>query len=194
MKSKILQIHGFASAGNGTKAKELKRLLPECEVVSPSLPVSPKSAFKLLERLVSSHHDKGSFVLPIGTSLGGFYAMCLSLHFKIPAVILNPSTTPGSSLERALGLNTNLKTGEEFEFTLEHLEQFNELTPNYPSVKPEDGRRIYAFIAEDDTVILPETSIPNLEPANISVTLVPTGTHRFEDLNVITPLIHKLLK
>ena len=57
----------------------------------------------------------------IGSSLGGFYAVALAEKLGCRAVLLNPSIRPFDTLAQYLGPQTNLHTGEVFDFTEAHV-------------------------------------------------------------------------
>ena len=56
----------------------------------------------------------------VGSSLGGFYATWLAERYDAKAVMINPSVRPFTDLERYLGPQRNLYTGEEYELTRDH--------------------------------------------------------------------------
>lgn len=190
MKSKILQIHGFASAGEGSKASELREMFPKHEVLSPSLSTIPAKAFAQLCEIIDNSGVEDTVVL--GTSLGGFYGLCLAAHYSIPAIILNPSTRPHINLRRALGVQKNLKTLEEFSFTEEHLIQLEEMKSRLTeeSLYYADLR---IFINRDDEVIDPDYCAKDLPFLSHSITYFESGGHRFENLGLIKDALSKML-
>ena len=134
----VIYLHGFCSAGNGRKFESLKKALFASEeqdrdfpclflvneFFSPNLPVSPKSAIKMLTEFI----DKDSIV--VGTSLGAFFSLYLSAkHPRLAGktLALNPTANPSVKLRRVLGENTNYVTGETFLWTEEHLQELKEL-------------------------------------------------------------------
>ena len=64
-------------------------------------------------------HKPTSLTL-VGSSLGGFYATWLAERYDANAIMINPSVQPFTDLERYLGSQHNLYTGEEYELTREH--------------------------------------------------------------------------
>lgn len=63
----------------------------------------------------------------IGSSLGGYYATWLAEKYDCRAVLVNPAVAPYELLENYLGNNVNFYTGENFELTMEHIEQLRRL-------------------------------------------------------------------
>ena len=61
--------------------------------------------------------------LLIGSSLGGYYATWLTEKFGIKSALVNPAVSPCDNLSAEfLGAQRNYYSGEEYEFTLEHVE------------------------------------------------------------------------
>lgn len=93
------------------------------------LPVSPAKAIALAEEAIASarrHSDSPAPTL-VGSSLGGYYATWLAERYDLPAVLVNPAVVAPLSLEAWVGPQTNLYTGETFDFTHEHIAQLRAL-------------------------------------------------------------------
>ncbi|RUM60683.1 MAG: esterase, partial [Persephonella sp.] len=90
---KVMYIHGFNSAGYGNKINKLKEAFGDENVIALTLPYNPAKAIKLLEFLIEAIREKDNLIL-VGTSLGGFYGLYLGAKYKIPSVLINPSTDP----------------------------------------------------------------------------------------------------
>lgn len=145
-KKKILYIHGFNSA----KSDKMNFLsTDDITVTSLSLSWEPRKAIHQLETYISNCKEK---VHLVGMSLGGFYAVYLTEKFNLKNTILvNPSVDANNNLRRAVGTNTNYKTGEKYVFTEQHLTDL--------SVYKVDNRKndnYLCFIGENDDVISPE--------------------------------------
>ncbi len=125
----IVYIHGFNSSPSSRKSNQLHQRLAclgrEHEFACPALPHQPREAMALLERQLSGvPADK---VTLVGSSLGGFYATCLTEQFGMRSVLVNPAITPHKGLRNYLGPQKNLYTGDEYELTEEHLAQLAQL-------------------------------------------------------------------
>jgi len=57
----------------------------------------------------------------MGSSLGGYYASYLAEKHGVRAVLVNPAVRPYELLRPALGVQRNLHTGAEYEFSERHL-------------------------------------------------------------------------
>lgn len=83
------------------------------------LPVSPLEARALVESVIAK---SATPVTLIGSSLGGYYATWLAEKHHLKAVLINPAVAAPRSLAEYVGPQTNLHTGEVFEFRHEYIE------------------------------------------------------------------------
>jgi len=121
----IVYIHGFNSSPSSHKSNRLRERLAALgrgnEFACPALPHRPQEAMAVLEREVA-RVPAGKITL-VGSSLGGFYATCLTEKLGLRSVLVNPAITPHEGLRAYLGPQKNLYTGEEYALTEEHLAQ-----------------------------------------------------------------------
>jgi predicted esterase YcpF (UPF0227 family) len=59
----------------------------------------------------------------VGSSLGGYYATHLAETFGLRAALINPAVVAHISLERYLGPQRWLYSGETFDFTRQHIDE-----------------------------------------------------------------------
>ena len=125
----VIYIHGFNSSLSSFKAEVLARLIQEqrlnIELWCPDLSHWPEKAVACLIDRISGYHIKD--VTLVGSSLGGFYGAYLSQRLGCRSVLINPAITPHAGLLSYVGRQKNLYTGEEYEFTHEHLHQLERL-------------------------------------------------------------------
>jgi len=123
----IVYIHGFNSSPQSLKARLLRARFAvhgrADEFVAPALPVSPRAAAALLRGIVS---EQPTATL-IGSSLGGFYATWLAERLTLRAVLINPAVRPYESLDGHIGRQKNYHTGEEYDFTAQHVAELRAL-------------------------------------------------------------------
>jgi hypothetical protein len=121
----IVYLHGFNSSPHSHKAQVLGRYLAERGLAHryacPALPPLASGAIAVIEQQV------GPGVCFVGSSLGGFYATCLAERHGAPAVLINPAIEPHVGLHAYLGPQRNLHTGETYELTEAHLDEWREL-------------------------------------------------------------------
>lgn len=119
----LIYLHGFNSSPASFKANLLKRKLESvgrgAEFSAPALPHHPSAAIQVLEAEVAKHPG----AVLVGSSLGGYYATWLAEKHELKAVVVNPAVRPYELLRSLLGVQQNLHTGEQYEFTAEHLQE-----------------------------------------------------------------------
>lgn len=119
----IVYLHGFCSSHQSGKAQRLKAHMAArglgdlfwCE----QLPPSPRQAVALAERRIAA---SATPVTVVGSSLGGYYATHLAEKHRLRAVLVNPAVVAHLSLAEFVGPQTNLYTGETFEFLPEYID------------------------------------------------------------------------
>jgi len=131
----ILYLHGFCSSPQSWKARLLADALEERglseRLFCPFLSPRPDEAIRQAEAIIA--RESGPLTV-VGSSLGGFYATWLAEKYGLYAALINPAVVAPISLEKYLGMQTNLHTGESFEFTTEHIDQLRTL--EVPQVTP----------------------------------------------------------
>ena len=120
----IIYLHGFRSSSESNKARRLKAHMEAhglghlfwCE----QLPVSPHAAIALAESAIAAATTP---VTVVGSSLGGYYATHLAQKHGLRAVLINPAVVAHLSLAEFVGPQTNMYTGETFEFRAEYIDE-----------------------------------------------------------------------
>ena len=130
----IVYLHGFNSSPQSHKAQVLKRYMEARdlggEFACPALPVSAQAAVRVIRDAVQGREP----VCYLGSSLGGFYATYLVEKQGGRAVLINPAVDPHIGLRAYLGPQRNLHTGEAYELTEKHLEEWRAI--DVPAVTP----------------------------------------------------------
>jgi hypothetical protein len=123
----LIYIHGFNSSPASSKARLLHDRLAALgradEFAAPALPHSPAAAAQLLAGLARRHPQ----AVLVGSSLGGYYATWLVEKFGLRAVLVNPAVRPYALLGGHVGRQKNFHTGEEYDFTLQHVAELRAL-------------------------------------------------------------------
>ena len=117
----IVYLHGFNSSGGSAKAAWLRQHLPDITVLSPTYPAhiadeAPRVLHDYLARL-RSDNPKDRKLLLVGSSMGGFWARYLAAELNAGMALINPAMHPEADLLKAVGVNRNLATGEEYVLT-----------------------------------------------------------------------------
>ena len=129
--SMLLYLHGFNSSPQSKKAIETGRWMqlnaPDIEFCCPQLSPYAATAMHALSALIEAYLPQPVYL--VGSSMGGFFATCLSEQYNLPAVLINPAVNPGSGLHSWLGENENYVTGDRWTFEPEHIEEYVRLNP-----------------------------------------------------------------
>ncbi len=124
----ILYLHGFCSSPASWKARLLADRLDARGLgkrfFCPALSHVPSEAIAQAEAIIDEQSESLTLV---GSSLGGFYATWLAEKHDLRAVLINPAVVAPISLDQYIGTQTNLYSGESFEFTHQHIEQLQAL-------------------------------------------------------------------
>jgi predicted esterase YcpF (UPF0227 family) len=171
----ILYLHGFRSSPASEKARLLAQRMAErglaeafwCE----QLPVSPQKAIELVEEALAQCRTVPTLV---GSSLGGYYATYLAEKHDLRAVLISPAVVAHLSLAQYLGPQTNVYTGETFEFTEEHIAELKRL--EVPRLaKPE---RFWLLTETGDEVLDYRQAVEKY--AGARQTVIEGGDHSFQ--------------
>ena len=126
----IIYLHGFNSSPQSGEAQYLKQYLEVsgrgAEFACPQLPHRPDLAVAVAEAELAR---RGKITL-VGSSLGGFYATWLAERHGVRAVLINPAIDPHVSLRAYLGPQQGYHSGEPYELSEEHLQQWEKLFVN----------------------------------------------------------------
>ena len=125
----LIYVHGFNSSALSFKASLISQRMTAlgrgAEFASPDLDHRPQRAIAQLGALIAAAGK--TRVTLVGSSLGGYYATHLVEKLGVHAVLVNPSVRPHELLRGYIGLQHNLHTGAEYEFTEEHLAELRQL-------------------------------------------------------------------
>lgn len=173
----ILYLHGFTSGPQSHKSQALGKRMRERGLgdrfLAPQLPAAPREAIALAEELISRH----GVTTVIGSSLGGYYSTWLAEQFDLKAVLVNPAVVAHLSLQKYIGPQTWLYTGESFDFTLEHVEQLRAIEVPVLA-KPQ---RFWLLVEEGDETLDFRDAVRRY--AGTRQTVLPGGDHSFTRWN-----------
>ena len=169
----IVYLHGFNSSPQSHKAQVLKRYMEERglgrEFACPSLPVSAHAAVSIIQGVVEGRGP----VCYVGSSLGGFYATYLVESAGGKAALINPAIDPHVGLRAYLGPQKNLYSGEPYELTERHLDEWRSLYA--PSIRPE---RYLLLVETADEVLDYRRAVTRY--AGAEQVVVPGGDHSLQ--------------
>jgi predicted esterase YcpF (UPF0227 family) len=173
----IIYLHGFNSSPDSFKATLVKNRLAELgrgqEFLCPKLPWRFSHATALIDATLRGLTDQP--VCLIGSSLGGFYATYFAEKFVVPAVMVNPAARAHISLDKYLGSQRNLYTGEEYVLEARHIDEL--VAIDVPRItKPE---RYMLLTQTGDEVLDYHDGVEKF--AGCESVVVQGGDHAFRD-------------
>lgn len=176
--SSLIYLHGFNSSPQSHKATVLAKLLAERGLAGsyccPALPPRADQAMAIIEAEIVRR--AGPELRPltfVGSSLGGFYATWLAEKHNARAVLINPAITPHVGLSKYLGAQQNLYTGEQYELTEAHVQEWERLW--CPSITPS---RYLLMVETGDEVLDYREAVARYAGAEQIV--VQGGDHMFQ--------------
>jgi len=184
-RQRIFYLHGFNSSPDSFKARlffDYCHSRGVTDVSIPSLPYAPDRAMSLLEAAVAPH--AAEIALLVGSSLGGYYATYLAERYDLKAALINPAVAPSDSLQKDfLGWHKNMYTGEEYEFTREHVDFLRTL--NVEKIhKPAN----YLLCVQTDDEILDYRLAVEFYAGSQQL-VEQGGSHSFENFAAVLPRI-----
>ncbi|MDR2508317.1 MAG: alpha/beta fold hydrolase [Candidatus Accumulibacter sp.] len=186
MKPGILYLHGFSSSPDSWKASLLAEAM-EARGLSgrffrPRLSHIPDEALAAAENVIRESKGAGCSLTLVGSSLGGFYATVLAERHGLRAVLINPVVSALTPLERYLGKQANLQTGEPFELTRDHLRQLEAM--EIGAISPE---RYLLFVETGDETLNYREAM--FRYVNARQYVMEGGDHGFTRFPEIVPLL-----
>lgn len=146
----LIYVHGFNSSALSYKAGLLRQHMAKLGMAEhyacPELSHRPALAMAQLQALIAAHD--ASTVTLVGSSLGGYYATHLTETLGVRSVLVNPAVRPYELLAPYTGAQKNLYTGEEYQFTDEHIAELRALEVDH--ITPE---RYLLITATGDDVL-----------------------------------------
>ena len=109
----IMYIHGYGSDGNALKGRLLRELLPECEVISPTFDYDHTSPWQVQQQL-RSYVEQHQVRMLVGSSFGGYHALCAAAFFRGPIWAVNPVRDVEATIRRIAPAGQAPATTEHF--------------------------------------------------------------------------------
>lgn len=141
----FLYIHGYGSNGNAHKAQLLKQMFPNHSVISPTIDYNhqyPTEIQDSLKQIVSKHNID----LIVGSSLGGYHALCTTQWYKNIVWCINPVRDVTDTIHRVL-LKGNPATGSDLNL-VEAYVQFDKQV--FRQLPPRAGQLHFALSIDDE--------------------------------------------
>lgn len=177
----IVYLHGFNSSPDSKKTQALKRYLERIGQAGryhcPKLPHRPSQAIAQVEALLARLGEVGL----IGSSLGGFYANYLAEKHGCKAVLVNPAVRADLLLAPYIGPQSNLYTGEKYDFTPSHVADLSSLVP----ADPLSVARYWLLVETGDETLDYRQAVAHY--AGSRQTIIEGGDHGFQAWDRLLP-------
>ena len=189
---KIIYIHGFLSTSNAQKAQILRRELKDysdIEFQSVDYPDDLEYSIESLSEIIKKDLKAGVKPFLIGSSLGGFLSIILSVRFDLKIALINPCLYPSAWIKKMgyIGKTlTNFDSGESFVVRPEAVAYVEKLEKELPSYRKD---KTMVLLQSGDEVLDYRYSLDFFK--DIDVDVEEGGSHRYDNFE---SKIGKILK
>lgn len=201
----LIYIHGLDSDANSTKGLLLDQYCqqhhPDITVHRPDLNQPPQVVFDKLVHLVEEL-GRGSKVVLVGSSLGGYFATLVSNETGCPALLINPSTLPHITLQRFEEDKSadTLKTDDNQNKTLHTTDGGWAITKadlqwfaHHQLLVVDNPSHVAVMLKKGDELLDSNLSAAFYRHQGAMVTMQAGGDHRFSDFSEHLPQVIKTL-
>jgi len=190
----LLYLHGFRSSPQSAKARKMAGIVqsqyPHVTWWCPQLPASPRQAMALLHAGTAQWPLARSAM--VGSSLGGFYAACLSQAWGCPAVLLNPAVHPARDLARYIGEHPAWHDPlQKVFFDASFVQELKDLESHPPVSATDPAPHTLALIAQGDEVLDWREMLARHQGG--TVRLIEGSDHALSDFDLYLPEILEFL-
>lgn len=148
----ILYIHGYRSDSHARKAKELKEMFPECKIVVPDLAYNHYTAQEMsaqIKEIVEREHVD----MIVGSSLGGFFALCTTQWFEGPVWGINPAIHPVEQFNKHIVPKLQKRSPQLMPIAMKNLESYQKCEDEVFAKLPQREHQINLALCTDDETL-----------------------------------------
>lgn len=141
----LMYIHGYSSTGQAYKAQTLQQMFPDARLVSPTLDydrLTPDEVYGRLKRIIEEEKP----ALIVGSSTGGYYALCCTRFYHGPVWCVNPVHDILGTIDRLL--STQGWPADAVKERRALYETFDQEV--YQTLRPADGQLHFALSTDDE--------------------------------------------
>lgn len=184
---KVIYIHGYGSTGQAYKAQLLKQMLPECEVVSPTFDYDSLTPYTILDQLRALVESERPAMI-MGSSMGGYYALCASEYYDGPIWCINPVHDIIKVIRQLAGQDPIRH--QQLEQGIRLYADFDQQV--FRQLHPHDGQLHFA-LSTDDEVLGCHQPLLDLFPNHAPVIWKDDCGHRFFKFSELEEAIRRTL-
>lgn len=179
---KCLALHDFVNQQNTDGADSIA-------LEAPQLAYDPAKNFTKLQGMLKKALSEGQpeDVALIGSSMGGYYAACLSQQYGLRAALINPVVDPLGLLHRVEGQQVHPVTGEVYSFGTEDQQKFEQ----WGTLSQIKHDHILLCLGLKDETLNPASALSHYAACRRIED--PTGDHRFPRFVIALPEILSFL-
>lgn len=179
----IMYIHGYGSNGNATKGQLLRTMLPQCRVVSPTFDYLHCTPWQI-QKQIHDYVKEEDVSMLVGSSFGGYHALCATALFRGPVWAVNPVHDVVSTIGRVI-INSHIEQGSHFDNELlDVYSDFNDKVFCSQSKLNQSGRwpadtQLNFALSTDDELLGDHQPLLDLFPHHVKVVWKDHCGHRF---------------
>lgn len=185
----LMYIHGYGSTGQAYKAKLLQEMFPDHHVVSPTLDYDRESPSVLLDQL-KTLIDIEQPEMIMGSSMGGYYALCCMNFYKGKIWCINPVRDILATLRFLAQSNPAVASAPIFAQRMKEYEVFNQ--QYFAHLQAANGQ-LHLALSLDDEVLGSHTPLQERFPNAAEAINLDHCGHRFLRFAEIKEAISKSL-
>lgn len=141
----LMYIHGYGSTGNALKAKKMRDMFPDDCVVANTYDydrLPPRQLFNLLRDDIL--RERPSMIL--GSSMGGYYALCCTLFYEGVVWCVNPVHDILDTIRRVLG-----QRDSDRGLVAQRLAEYEDFNRSvFCRLHPKEGQLHFALSTDDE--------------------------------------------
>jgi predicted esterase YcpF (UPF0227 family) len=152
MMKTILYIHGYRSNSGARKAAELKQMFPDCKVLVPDLDYNHYTAQEM-EAQIKEIIEKNHVDMLVGSSLGGFFALCATKWFEGPVWGINPAIHPVEQFNKHIVPKLQKRAPQLMPIAMKNLESYQKCEDEVFAKLPKREHQINLALSTDDDTL-----------------------------------------
>lgn len=142
----LMYIHGYGSTGRAMKAQLMQEMFPADTLVAPTFDYARQSPYEVLRQL-RDIIDRQQPALILGSSTGGYFALCCTAFYDGPVWCLNPVRDIFGTLRR---LAPSLPEHEAATLFLRQQDYETFDRDIFQCLAPRDGQLHFALSTDDE--------------------------------------------
>lgn len=201
-KTTIIYLHGFNSASldvNGKllvgkeKLAVMQAFCADHNIVFDTPNVDYRNFQNIVEDLLfgwNQYLDQGREVVFMGSSMGGFASEYLAMKTGCKAVMINPAINPSKLLPQFIGVTENFETGQPYDWTQAHCDQYQRYEQELADCKQSLDRTVLLDLG-DELLDAEKTLAKYRSIANVAT--FAGGSHGFDHMREALPVVARVL-